>query len=144
MFEEVELSAALNQNIPSPDKGVTERREIEGVDVRFIRNGEPLGANSVVQIPWAVAAIKDGKYIYALSVEREDLRAISYYSGVPVKKLLEEYGTKDYLLDARLMMYYGGECENIGAVNINQSGESIQSYLLEALLETLDLIDDQD
>lgn len=142
MVDEVELSADLNQNIPSPEMGVIEKRVVDGVEVRFIRNGEPVGRNSVIRIPWAVAGLRDGKYVYALSIEREDLREIARYTGLSVKKLLEEYSVKDYLLEPRLMMYYKGQEENLGAVNINQSEESIKSYLYEALLETLDLIDE--
>lgn len=141
-MKEVELNAGLNPNIPSPDKGVIDHKEIDGLDVFVIRNGEPLGSNSVVTIPWAAAAVRDGKYIHALSIEREDLRMIARYTGESVKKLFEEYGTKDYLLEPRLMMYYGGESENLGAVNINQSEESIKNYLFETLLETLDSIDE--
>lgn len=134
------LDASLNQNIPSPDKGVFRKESVEGVEIRFIRDGVPLGANSVVAIPMAVAALKDGKYIYALSVEREDLRQISRLSGIAVKTLSSEYGVKGYLLDANLVMYMDGEAENLGLFNLEQSEESITDYLLEALLESLDLI----
>lgn len=142
MIEDIVLNAEINQNIPSPDRGVIDIRFVEGVEIRIIKDGVPLGANSVVAIPWAVAAIRDGKYICALSVEREDLRIISLFSGIAVKTLAAEYGVKGYLLDANLMLYMNGELENLGVFNIEQGEESIKAFLYESLLETLDLIDE--
>ncbi len=142
MTEDIVLNAEINQNIPSPDRGVVDTRSVEGVEIRLIKDGVPLGANSVVAIPWAVAAIRDGKYICALSVEREDLRMISLFSGIAVKTLAAEYGIKGYLLDANLILYMNGELENLGVFNIEQGEESIKAFLYESLLETLDLIDE--
>ncbi len=144
MTEDIVLSAEVNQNIPSPEKGVVFKRIVEGVEVRLIKDGVPLGANSVVAIPWAAVAIKDGKYIYALSVEREDLRMISLFSGIAVKTLSSEYDVKGYLLEASLMMYMNGEAENLGVFNIEQGEESIKAFLYDSLLESLDIIDEQD
>lgn len=142
MTEDIVLNAEINQNIPSPDRGVVDTRSVEGVEIRLIKDGVPLGANSVVAISWAVAAIRDGKYICALSVEREDLRMISLFSGIAVKTLAAEYGIKGYLLDANLILYMNGELENLGVFNIEQGEESIKAFLYESLLETLDLIDE--
>lgn len=142
MTEDIVLNVEINQNIPSPDRGVVDTRSVEGVEIRLIKDGVPLGANSVVAIPWAVAAIRDGKYICALSVEREDLRMISLFSGIAVKTLAAEYGIKGYLLDANLILYMNGELENLGVFNIEQGEESIKAFLYESLLETLDLIDE--
>ncbi len=144
MENEKELSSSLSQNIPSPDKGVVEIRNVEGTEIRIIKNGVPLGYNSVVSIPYAVAAIKNGKYIYVFAVERDDLRAISHFSGVAVKTLSEEYGVKGYLLEPRGVIYYQDEVENIGVINLSQSEDSIIAFLYETALESLDLIDGED
>lgn len=142
MTEDIVLNAEINQNIPSPVRGVMDTRSVEGVEIRLIKDGVPLGANSVVAIPWAAAAIRNGKYVCALSVEREDLRMISLFSGIAVKTLEAEYGVRGYLLDANLMLYMNGELENLGVFNIEQDEESIKAFLYESLLETLDLIDE--
>lgn len=132
-----ELTDSLNQNIPSPGKGVVETRIEDGIEIRIIRNGVPMGCNSVVVIPWAVAAVIDGKYRYAVSIERGDLRAISSFSGIPVKTLSDEYGVKGHLLEPKLVLYGDGEYEDMGAVNIEMGDESIKSFLVDTLLENL-------
>ena len=144
MENEKELSSSLSQNIPSPDKGVVEIRKVEGTEIRIIKNGAPLGYNSVVSIPYAVAAFRGEKYIYGFSIERDDLRAISHFSGIPVKTLSEEYGVKGYLSEPRGVIYYEDEVENIGVINLSQSEESIITFLYQTALESLDLIDGED
>lgn len=144
MENEKELSSSLSQDLPSPDKGVIERRKVEDTEIRIIKNGIPIGFNSVVSIPYAVVAIRNGKYVFAFSVEREDLRAISRFSGIAVKTLSEEYGVKGYLLEPRGVIYYEDEIENIGVINLSQDEESIKNYLYQTAAEVLDLIDGDD
>ncbi len=141
MEDEKELSAVLSQDIPDPDKGVVATKRVEDVEIRIIRNGIPIGFNSVVSIPYAVVALKRGRYVFAFSIEREDLRAISSFSGIRVKTLSEEYGIKGYLLEPKGVIYYNEEVENIGLINLEQGEESIKNYLYQTALEVLDLID---
>ncbi len=144
MENEKELSASLSQDLPNPEVGVIETRIVEDTQIRIIKNGIPIGFNSVVAIPYAVVALREGKYVFAFSIEREDLRTISSYSGIRVKTLSEEYGVKGYLLDPNGVIYYNDEVENIGLINLEQGEESIKNYLYQTALEVLDLFDGED
>lgn len=143
-FTDEILTPSISQNIPNPDKGVIETRYVEGIEIRLIKDGVPFGFNSVVTIPWALCALRDGKYIFAVSIEREDLREISHMTGTSVKTLLSEYGVKNYLLYPVLVMYGGGEREEIGRFPFTLDPDSVISYLNETLLDALDLIEDDD
>ncbi len=138
----IELTDLMNQNFPSPDKGVIETRVIGDNEIRIIKNGVPMGYNSVVALPWAALAIRNGEYCCAAIIEREDLRAISSFSGIPVKTLSEEYAVKGYLLDPKLVIYSGNEYEDIGVVNIEMDEESIKNFLVDTLLENMELDDE--
>ncbi len=143
-FTEEILTPDISQNIPRPDKGVIGKRTVEGIEIRLLKNGVPSGFNSVVTIPWALCALRDGKYIFAVSVEREDLREISRMTGMSVKTLLSEYGVKNYLLDPVLVMYGEGEREELGRFTLPLDEDGVKKYLNEALLEALDLIEDDE
>ncbi len=143
-FTEEILTPDISQNIPRPDNGVIEKRTVEGIEIRLLKNGVPSGFNSVVTIPWALCALRDGKYIFAVSVEREDLREISRMTGMSVKTLLSEYGVKNYLLDPVLVMYGEGEREELGRFTLPLDEDGVKKYLNEALLEALDLIEDDE
>ena len=143
-FTEETLSPSISQNIPSPDRGVREIRTVEGIEIRYIENGVPSGFNSVVTIPYALAAVRDGKYIFCVSIEREDLREISRMTGTAVKTLSEEYGVRGYLLDPTVVMYGEGEREEIGRFPLSFDRDTVKAYLNETLLDTLDLIEEDD
>lgn len=143
-FTEEILTPDISQNIPHPDKGVIEKRKVEEIEIRLIKDGVPSGFNSVVTIPWALCALRDGKYIFAVSIEREDLREISHMTGMSVKTLLSEYGVKNYLLEPVLVMYGGGEREELGRFTLPLDEEGVKRYLFEALLEALDLVEEDD
>ncbi len=143
-FTEEILSASVSQNIPDPEKGVRETRYVEGIEIRYIENGVPSGFNSVVTIPYALVALRDGKYIFAVSIEREDLREMSRLTGTAVKTLSEEYGVRGYLLDPVVVMYGEGEKEEIGRFPLSFDRDTVKAYLNETLLDTLDLIEEDD
>ena len=143
-FTEEILTPDISQNIPRTDRGVIEKRNVERIEIRFIKDGVPSGFNSVVTIPWALCALRDGRYIFAVSIEREDLREISHMTGMSVKTLLSEYGVKNYLLDPVLVMYGGGEREDLGRFSLPLDEEGVKRYLNEALLDALDLVEEDD
>ncbi len=143
-FTEEILTPDISQNIPHPEKGVIGKRNVEEIEIRLIRDGVPSGFNSVVTIPWALCALRNGKYIFAVSIEREDLREIARMTGMSVKTLLVEYGVKNYLLPPTVVMYGGGVREEIGRFTLPLEEEGVRRYLNEALLDALDLIEEDD
>ena len=136
------LDASINSNIPNPGKGVVETKTVEGIEIRFLRSAEPLGFNSVFVLPYAVAALRDGKYICAAAIEREDLRALSGMLGVSLKSLQEDYGTKGYLLDPQVTIHGGGTSETLGRYTLSMDEETVKAYLYETILDVLDIVDE--
>lgn len=136
------LTASVNPNIPDPGKGIVETRNVEGIEIRFLRNAESVGFNSVVVLPYAVVALRNGEYIAAAAVEREDLRELSHMTGVSLKTLQSEYGVKGYLLDPRVSLYGGGTSETLGRLTLSLDEESVKAFLYETVLDMLDIIDE--
>ncbi len=131
------LSSSVSQNIPSPEEGIVKTVLSDGIEIRIIRGGIPLGQNSAVMIEWAACALREGDYIASVSVERDDLRIISRMTGTSLKTLEKEYGVRGYLLCPRVVLYGEGKAENLGTVSLPCGEEDIRSYLLETILDML-------
>lgn len=143
-LEDERLNSSISPNIPDPNKNVVKGwKTPNGLELRLIENGYSLGANCVVNIPWALSILKANRYIIAISIERIDLRAVSAFTGEAVKLLSSEYGVKGYLTDANLVIYKGEEKEEVGKVSVSLKREEIERYLLDTALDLLDVADDE-
>ncbi len=136
------LTASINSNIPNPCKGVVETKTVEGVEIRFLRSAEPIGFNSIFVLPYAVAALRAGKYICAASIEREDLRALAAMLGVSLKSLQEDFGTKGHLMEPQVTLHGGGTSETLGRYTLSMDEETVKAYLYETILDVLDIVDE--
>lgn len=129
-------------NIPMTDKGVIKRFKLEGMDLHFIKNAIPRNPQSVVSITYAMTVENDGEYIYAISLEKEDLRVLSSMLGVSVKELQQDYGTKGFFGQEHVVMYGDGRREDIGPYSGAMDEESVLKYFLDAIYDSFDTIED--
>lgn len=142
-IDEEELTLDISQDLPDPNKNIVKKWRSDSLEIRLIQNGIPLGFNSVMSIPWAIVGIRDGKYIASISIEREDLRIVSHLTSESVKLLAEEYGIRGYLTNPVLVIYRDGEKERVGEINISLKQDDVETYLLEAFLDSFDIPDDE-
>lgn len=129
-------------NAPRTDKGIVKRFTLEGMELAFHKNGIPSGQDSVVSIGYALTVKDDGEYIYAISLEREDLRVLASMLGISVKELQADYGTKSFYGSYRIVMYGNDRKEDIGAYPGEMDEAAILSYFLEAVYDSFDTIED--
>ena len=89
--------------LPMPGSAVCRTYNAGDLEIRYHRNPESAGSDVVIAISYAVTVHYKGKYIFASSIERDDLRAISPMIGVPLRELQEEYGVKGFYGEPKVL-----------------------------------------
>lgn len=136
------ITAELSPNIPDPEKAVIKTYHAEGLEIRLIRNGVPISDKSIVTIPWAMAVLYNGEYLYAISLERDDLRILSSFTGESVKELQADYGVRGFFTEPHVSMYGDDQHDDLGSYTDGKDDESIKAYLLDAVLDSFDIVED--
>lgn len=129
-------------NIPTPNKGVIKRFKLEGMELSFMRNAIPQNPQSVVSISYSMIVENEGDMLYAISLEKEDLRVLSSMLGVSVKELQQDYGTKGFFGPDHIVMYGDERREDLGLYAGEKSEEAILNYFLEAVYDSFDSAED--
>ena len=134
------IGLLLSPNIADKGKNRIRTWKCGDVTLVLLKDAIPLGEDSIVRIPWALVAEAEGEAVYSVQIEREDLRILSYLTGESLRTLQEDYGTKGFLGESQCVMYGGGMRESIGPFSLKEE-EEIVSYLLDAALDSLDLVE---
>lgn len=135
------LGKSLSPNIAGKGS-VVKRWKSENVVLSLLRNPLPLGEDSIVEIVWALKAEIDGYLVYSIQIERDDLRILSSLTGESLRVLQEDYGIKGFFSPMKVTVYGSDTREALGEYGGGKSQEEISSYLLDAALDSLDLIED--
>lgn len=136
------ITAELSPNIPDPEKSVLKTFRAEGLEIRLIKNGIPISDKSIVVIPWAMAVLYEGEYIYAISLEKEDLRILASFTGESLKDLQADYGVRGFYTSLRVSMYGDDLHEDIGPYTDGKGDQEVENYLMDAVLDSFDVIED--
>jgi len=99
------------------------------------RNGEQL-----VSIPYSMIVKRDGAVILAVSLEKEDLRALSYTMGISLRELQDEYQTKGNFSELRGFVYSDSTREDQGVYDGDMDLQSIRIFFLETVCDTFDIL----
>ncbi len=99
------------------------------------RNGEEL-----VSIAYSMIVKREGQVILAVSLEREDLRALSYTLGVSLRELQEEYQTKGYFSQTYAFLYTDENRESLGLYDGDMDIQSLRIFFLETVCDTFDIL----
>lgn len=137
-----ELDSDRFPNAPSPRSIVLKRFKADGIKLVFCKNPSCCGLSPTVSISYALMAFnEDDEYIYAVSVERTDLREMASLIGMSVKKLQEEEGVKGFFGEPHIVMYGDDRREDLGAYSGNID-DLIVNNLMEYALDSLDILSD--
>ena len=128
--------------IPLPDSAVVARYGVSDLEIRFQKGAEAASPLSVVALPYSVSVLCGGRYIFAATIECEDLRAMAPLMGISLKELQADYGTKGFYGEKRIMLYGNGERESLGPYFGKEEDEEIIQFLLSLVLDSFDEIDD--
>jgi len=97
---------------------------------------------SLVALPYSLVVKRSHTSILVVSLEMEDLRSLSQSLGCPLRQLQEEYQTKGIFGPVYGYLYTDERRESLGLYTESLTDEAAAAFLLEAVLDTFDLIDD--
>ena len=135
------IDRTLSPNIAGKGKEI-KRWKSEDVVFKLLKNPIPVGEDSIVEIVWALVAEIDGDVVYSIQMERDDLRILSSLTGESLRVLQEDYGIRGFFSPIKVTMYGSGTRESLGEYLGGKSDDEIIGYLLDAALDSLDVIED--
>ena len=135
------IDRTLSPNIAGRGREI-KRWKSEDVVFKLLKNPIPVGEDSIVEIVWALVAEIDGDVVYSIQMERDDLRILSSLTGESLRVLQEDYGIRGFFSPMKVTMYGSGTRESLGEYLGGKSDDEIIGYLLDAALDSLDVIED--
>ena len=135
------IDRTLSPNIAGRGREI-KRWKSEDVVFKLLKNPIPVGEDSIVEIVWALVAEINGNFVYSIQMERDDLRILSSLTGESLRVLQEDYGIRGFFSPMKVTMYGSGTRESLGEYLGGKSDDEIIGYLLDAALDSLDVIED--
>lgn len=135
------IDRTLSPNIAGRGREI-KRWKSEDVVFKLLKNPIPVGEDSIVEIVWALVAEINGNVVYSIQMERDDLRILSSLTGESLGVLQEDYGIRGFFSPMKVTMYGSGTRESLGEYLGGKSDDEIIGYLLDAALDSLDVIED--
>ena len=135
------IDRTLSPNIAGRGREI-KRWKSEDVVFKLLKNPIPVGEDSIVEIVWALVAEINGNVVYSIQMERDDLRILSSLTGESLRVLQEDYGIRAFFSPIKVTMYGSGTRESLGEYLGGKSDDEIIGYLLDAALDSLDVIED--
>ena len=135
------IDRTLSPNIAGRGREI-KRWKSEDVGFKLLKNPIPVGEDSIVEIVWALVAEINGNVVYSIQMERDDLRILSSLTGESLRVLQEDYGIRGFFSPIKVTMYGSGTRESLGEYLGGKSDDEIIGYLLDAALDSLDVIED--
>ena len=135
------IDRTLSPNIAGRGREI-KRWKSEDVVFKLLKNPIPVGEDSIVEIVWALVAEINGNVVYSIQMERDDLRILSSLTGESLRVLQEDYGIRGFFSPMKVTMYGSGTIESLGEYLGGKSDDEIIGYLLDAALDSLDVIED--
>ena len=135
------IDRTLSPNIAGRGREI-KRWKSEDVVFKLLKNPIPVGEDSIVEIVWALVAEINGNVVYSIQMERDDLRILSSLTGESLRVLQEDYGIRGFFSPIKVTMYGSGTRESLGQYLGGKSDDEIIGYLLDAALDSLDVIED--
>lgn len=126
--------------VPSEDSAVVRRYRAGDLEIRYHRGAETAGDDVMIAVPYSMTVHRSGSYIFAVSIERDDLRSLSPMLGIPLRELQEEYGVKGFYGEPKVSLYGNGEKESLGGYQGLNDEDEIIRFLLSVVLDTFDEI----
>ena len=135
------IDRTLSPNIAGRGREI-KRWKSEDVVFKLLKNPIPVGEDSIVEIVWALVAEINGNVVYSIKMERDELRILSSLTGESLRVLQEDYGIRGFFSPMKVTMYGSGTRESLGEYLGGKSDDEIIGYLLDAALDSLDVIED--
>lgn len=100
------------------------------------KSGEDL-----VFIPYAMAVTYKKKLVLVVSLEKEDLRSLSYTLGCSLKELQNDFQTKGNFSELRGFLYTKDTREDLGPFEEEMDLQILRLFFLDTVCDTLDIME---
>lgn len=128
--------------IPMEDSAVVRRYRAGDLEIRYHRGPELAGDDIMIIAPYSMTVHCGGRYLFAVSIERDDLRAMSPMMGIPLRELQSEYGVKGFYGSPMVTLYGNGDKESLGRYQGENDEEEIIRFLLSVVLDSFDEVEE--
>lgn len=104
------------------------------------KNPRCKSGEDLVSIPYSMIVKREGKTILGVSLEQEDLRALSYKLGLSLRELQDDYQTKGNFSELRGYLYTNETREDLGLYEDGLDLQSVRIFMLETVCDTFDIL----
>jgi len=129
-------------SLPRLGSGVIRRYKAGSVELVVEKNPVSNSGEDIVYIPYSVIALIDGTAKAVVSLEKTDLRALSFSLGTSLRDLQKEYNTRGVFSEGEVYAYGEDKRESYGLYPDEDNEETIILYLLNVMLDIIDSGDD--
>ena len=112
------------------------------VFVNYYKNVKTASGEDYVLIAYSLVAFFDKKPKVAVSIEKQDLRALSGMLGLSLRELQKENNTRGLYGSAEVVMYGDGQREEFGPLGVEEKDEYLLPFLFDLLLDSIDYIEE--
>ena len=128
--------------VPERGSGVVRRYRAGKMEVRIHRSPSYKAENSFVMIEWAATSWYQGRCLFTVNLQRDDLRSLAPHFGVSLKELQGDYGVKGCYGPLMITLYSSVSKESLGEYLGAKDAETVIDFLLSIVLDTFDEPDD--
>lgn len=106
----------------------------------MLKNPACKSGEDLVNIPYSMVVKRGKAIIFAVSLEQEDLRSLSYNLGCSLRELQDDYHTKGVFTNLRGYIYTKEHREDLGPYEGGMDMQSIRVFLLETVCDAFDIL----
>lgn len=128
--------------IPMKDSAVKARYSLDGMEIIYHRGPELRGDDVMIYTPFSMTVHYDGVCIFAVSIEEDDLRALSPMLGESIRDLQNEYGVRGFYGKPMISLYGNDEKESLGQYLGSMDEEAVAEFLLSVIYDSFDTAED--
>lgn len=128
--------------LPQVGRNVVKRFLAGNAEILFEKDVPSQGTSDLVALPYTMLVLYQGQLKFVASIERIDLRSLSYNLGTSLRELQEEYGTKGFFAESHTFLYGNGDREELEEYTGDLADDAVKAYLLEVVLDGIDSVAD--
>ncbi len=142
-----EIAEEIGSNLrDAPSENVFDSEKKEGnLILRFSKYPRTISDDGIKVLDSAVMVFYKGKYIFAATLEKTDLRSLSLLTGRSVKNLQDDYQVKSFFTEPRLVLYGNNQKEDLGLyTGETKNKDNIIEVLLSYVMDAVDTEDEEE
>ena len=137
-----QLSREDYSSIPDVNSPAVKRFKCGDVIINYYKNVKTSSGEDYVLIAYSLVAFYDNKAKVAVSIEKQDLRALSQMLNLSLRELQKENNTRGIYGSGEVVMYGDGQREEYGPLSVEEKDEYLLPFLFDLLLDSIDYIDE--